>query len=282
MKRTNPSPFRVGARVQDEYGNLGTVEVVPRSRGGAYHVRMDPTRAAGVGSFANVVLMTRSEMKGAGKPAGRKRNPDTYFKAPPPDAHPAYKGSEFMDYEWWVKHYAPESVREERRAKELAAYNAKYPPKPRTAAQEREDAAWEARATRAEARDWTPPRVKAPGRKRNPAPSHYNVVTQACPPGGSWRAENVHGPYADIDTAKRKAMDEADEYADVKSDWKYRSAVYPSDAFGDSLTTRPAATVYPSKARAAARHKRYLIAIAKRDHDWDAVAKLEKWGKARR
>jgi hypothetical protein len=114
------------------------------------------------------------------------------------------------------------------------------------------------------------------GTRQNPAPAHYNVVTQSCPPGGSWRADNVYGPYADLETAKRKATTEADEYAAVKGDWTYRSAVYPSDARGESLTSRPAATVYPSKARAAAKDLAYRIAMAKRDHDWDAVAKLER------
>ena len=114
----------------------------------------------------------------AKRPNPRKRNPSDYWKAPPADAHPAYKGSESMDYNWWVKHYAPESVRAELRAKEDAAYALKYPTPPRTAAQEREDAAWERRATLAEAREWRAPpladRDRPPGRKRNPAP--YNVA----------------------------------------------------------------------------------------------------------
>jgi hypothetical protein len=75
--KSNPSPFRAGARVQDEYGNVGTVEAVPRSRGGAYHVRMDPTGPTGVRSFANVALLLRSELRGAGPKA--RRNPQESF-----------------------------------------------------------------------------------------------------------------------------------------------------------------------------------------------------------
>lgn len=326
----NPSPFRVGARVQDEYGNVGTVESVPRSRGGAYAVRMDPTGSTGVRSFANVALLLRSELRGAkartrsnpvhqggryvpsaatsdrnaaykreedrhaaaykahravvdpnnpptspsaewtahanayrlhlhaarlyaqrtlkaGKEAAnigreadawsakagarsnparswfvyfrdedgnrglyvelpskaaaeawarkergieveritqtrpnpRRRNPsDDYWRKPPADAHPAYKGHEATDYDWWVTHYAPESVRAEirakERAKEDAAYALKYPPP--TAAeleQMRRDEADYGRKLRAgmrrEEAAWRAPAVKAPGRKRNPA-----------------------------------------------------------------------------------------------------------------
>ena len=108
----------------------------------------------------------------------RKRNPsEEYWKAPPADAHPAYKGSEHMDYNWWVTHYAPESVRAELRAKERAkedaAYALKYPPP--TAAeleQMRRDEADYGRKLRAglrrEEAAWRAPAVKAPGRKRNP------------------------------------------------------------------------------------------------------------------
>lgn len=114
---------------------------------------------------------------------------------------------------------------------------------------------------------------------RNLAHSHYNVVTQSRPPGGLWRADNLYGPYADLETARRKAVIEADEYADTKGDWTYRAAVYPSDAKGESLTVRRAATVYPSKVRAAAKDLAYRIAMAKRNLDWDAVAKLERWSR---
>jgi len=101
----------------------------------------------------------------------RRRNPDEYWKAPPSDAHPAYKGSESMDYNWWVTHYAPESVRAERRAKELAAMPKYIPTEAELRQAERDEADYGRKlraGMRREEAAWRAPAVKAPGRKRNP------------------------------------------------------------------------------------------------------------------
>lgn len=127
-----------------------------------------------------------------------------------------------------------------------------------------------------------PIRRPAP-RRRNPA-THYLVVVQDRPPGGNWRPAADYGPYTDIAMAKAKARVEADWKADAQQGgWAYRVCVYPSDARGEvpSFDTRPAATVYPSKARNAAQETARKISEAKLYNDWDTVAKLERWGKGK-
>ena len=68
--KKNPSSIEVGARVQDAYGNKGTVESVPTSRGGSYAVLMDPT-GAGVQRFARTALLLRSEIRRVPKSRSR-------------------------------------------------------------------------------------------------------------------------------------------------------------------------------------------------------------------
>lgn len=70
----NPSPFRVGARVQDEYGNVGTVVHVPTSRGGSYHVDMDGDGQRPLS--AGRALLLRSEIRAAPKARAAKRRND--------------------------------------------------------------------------------------------------------------------------------------------------------------------------------------------------------------
>lgn len=70
-----------------------------------------------------------------GNPYRRKNPPETF------DTCPSY-----MDYDWWVQHYAPEHVHEAARAKALAEAQRLYAPPPMTSAEraqvEREEAAY--------------------------------------------------------------------------------------------------------------------------------------------
>lgn len=166
----------------DPYGNRDPSDVLAEAR----RIKASPEMVAATIPGGNANLAWNAAQR-----APRKRNPSNdYWRAPPADAHPAYKGSEHMDYEWWVAHYAPESVRAERRAKDAAAYALKYPP-PTAAevAQMRRDEADFGRkygaAMRREAMEWRAPVIRAPGRKRNPSAIGQRVTVYFTGPMGS-------------------------------------------------------------------------------------------------
>lgn len=123
--------------------------------------------------------------------------------------------------------------------------------------------------------------LRAKGVRKNPGAGHFLVILQELPPGDVWRASSKDKVVASLDAAKKVAQRFADDYVDAqaKSDWRYRAAVYPSDARGEALSDRAVLTVYPSKARHAAKDKANRIDEATRRHDYTTLAKLQGWGR---
>lgn len=123
--------------------------------------------------------------------------------------------------------------------------------------------------------------LRAKGVRKNPGASHFLVILQELPPGDVWRASSKDKVVASLEAAKKVAQRFADDYVDAqaKSDWRYRAAAYPSDARGEALSDRAVLTVYPSKARHAAKDKANRIDEATRRHDYTTLAKLQGWGR---
>lgn len=151
QKKKNPSGsrFPVGGVAYDKFHNW-TVKVVKFSREtdpedgtelGVYTVERagNPPQ----GQYSQIKFGERYKVEPRRLQAiSRKNPPPTY------DTCPSY-----MDYDWWVEHYAPEHVRETARAKALAEAQRLYAPPPATArekAQDRRDEAAYGRAMRRE------------------------------------------------------------------------------------------------------------------------------------
>lgn len=115
-------------------------------------------------------------------------------------------------------------------------------------------------------------------RRRNP--ELWLVVRQDRAPGSAhWMSRSrdwvVRSSLAD---AKKKAMTEADEYVDAQTGgWKYRVQVFPAvdGKYGiEAVTDKAAATILPSKARAAETDKQRRMERALRMLDYETYNKL--------
>lgn len=129
--------------------------------------------------------------------------------------------------------------------------------------------------------------IGKPATRKNPSKSAaqasdlWLVIRQDRAPGSDhWMSRSgdwvVRGSLED---AKKKAIIEADEYADAQTGgWKYRTQVFPAAAgkYGvEAITDKPKATVLPSKTRSAETDRQRRMERALRGGDYQTYNKLQ-------
>lgn len=108
-------------------------------------------------------------------------------------------------------------------------------------------------------------------------PGDWFLVLVATTPDGYPQAHADWRVRGSREAAKVRAQQKADEWAGAQAGgWRYRVDVYDYDQWERSDDPKPAFTVKPSKARAAAADKAYRAEEARRSHDWDAYFKITK------